>query len=47
MDQPVEEGYTKWTNIININIRCILSEGKKQMIKLKQNSNDKAMVIAE
>ena len=47
MDQPVEDGFTRWTNTVNINVRSILSEDKKQMVMLKLNVNDKAMVIAE
>jgi hypothetical protein len=47
MDQPIEDGFTRWTNTVNINVRSILSEDKKQMVMLKLNVNDKAMVIAE
>ena len=47
MDQSMEEGCARWTNTVNINVRCILSEEKKQMVMLKLNVNDKAMVIAE
>lgn len=40
------EGNT-WTNQVKLNVRCILSQDKKQVVQLKMNVNDKAMAIAE
>lgn len=42
-----QDHFAKWTNTVNINVRCILSEDKKQTVLLKVNTNDKAMVVAE
>lgn len=47
MDKDPPEGFTKWTDTVNVNVRCILSEEKKQTVLLKVNTNDKAMVVAE
>lgn len=47
IDISPSEGFSAWTNTVNINVRCILSEEKKQTVLLKVNTNDKAMVIAE
>jgi hypothetical protein len=47
MDIPAPEGFTAWTNTVNVNVRSILVEEKKQTVLLKVNANDKAMVIAE
>ena len=47
MDKEPPEGFTKWTDTVNVNVRSILSEDKKQTVLLKVNTNDKAMVVAE
>jgi hypothetical protein len=47
MDVPAPEGFAAWTNSVNINVRSILMEEKKQTVLLKVNTNDKAMVVAE
>ena len=47
LDKDHQDCFAKWTNTVNINVRCILSEEKKQTVLLKVNTNDKAMVVAE
>ena len=47
LEATTPEGFVAWTTTVNINVRCILSEEKKQTVLLKVNTNDKAMVVAE